>query len=112
MNRENENCHRLYWLCNESGRRYPAGVAFFNESQGDFRLKVDLFPEDKVIYVKPVSVSLSENVVKFRVEAAIRKNGVVTHRAEIGVGHGSVDPGKQIYMDLGPYCRTLVLENA
>jgi hypothetical protein len=103
-------CHRLYWLCSESGRRFPAGVAFYNEPQGDYRLKVDTFPEDKVIYLKPIS--MTEGVINFRVEAAIRKKGVILHRAEIGVGHANVDTGYPVFMDIGPYSRALVMEEA
>ena len=110
MNNEKTKCHRLYWHCAESGQRYPAGVAFFNEPQGDYRLKVDMFPEDKVVYLKPIS--MTDGVINFRVEATVRKNGVVLHRAEIGVGHASVESGFPIYMDIGPYSRTLVLEAA
>lgn len=108
MNQEKTKYHRLYWLCSESGQRHPAGVAFFNEPQGDYRLKVDTFPEDKVIYLKPIS--MTDGVINFRVEAAVRKNGVVLHRAEIGVGHASMESGYPIYMDIGPYSRNLVLE--
>ena len=100
-------CHRLYWLCGHSGRRLPAGVALFNESKGDYRLKVDTFCEENSIYLKPVS--MTEGVVNYRVEAAKKGGGF---RAEIGTGHASVDVGFPIYMDIGPYDRTLVLEAA
>ena len=107
-NSNNEvKCHRLYWLCSQSGRRYPAGVAFFNESKGDYRLKVDAFCEEKSVYLKPVS--MLDGVVNYRVEAT-KKGG--QFRAEIGVGHASVNEGYPIYMDIGPYDRTLVLEAA
>jgi len=107
---ENTKCHRLHWLCNETGKRYPAGVAFYNELQGDYRLKVDTFPEDKVIYLKPIS--MSDGLIHFRVEAAVRKQGVVLHRAEIGEGHANIESGYPIFMDIGPFARTLVLEVA
>lgn len=110
MKTENSKCHRLHWLCSETGKRYSAGVAFFNELQGDYRLKVDTFPEDKVIYLKPIS--MSEGMIHFRVEAAVRKNGVVLHRAEIGEGHASVEDGFPVFMDIGPFTRTLVMEAA
>jgi len=90
--------------------RHPAGVAFYNEPQGDYRLKVDTFPEDKAYYLKPIS--MTDGVINFRVEAALRKKGVVLHRAEIGCGHASIESGYPVYMDIGPYSRTLVLEAA
>ncbi len=98
----------LYWLCKQTGRRHPAGVAFFNESQADYRLKIDTMPDDKLIYLK-VS-SMSEGVILYRVETAVKKQGGVTHRAEIGSGHAKCDEGFPIYMDIGPYERTLVME--
>ena len=112
MKTENTNgkIHKLYWLTQGSGKRYPAGVAFYNELQGDYRLKVDTFPEDKVIYLKPIS--MSDGLIHFRVEAAVRKQGVVLHRAEIGEGHASIENGYPIFMDIGPFTRTLVLEAA
>jgi len=106
----NAKVHKLYWIAQDSGKRYPAGVAFYNELQGDYRLKVDTFPEDKVIYLKPIS--MSDGLIHFRVEAAVRKQGVVLHRAEIGEGHASVESGYPIFMDIGPFARTLVLEAA
>ena len=112
MKTENTNAkiHKLYWLAQDSGKRYPAGVAFYNELQGDYRLKVDTFPEDKVIYLKPIS--MSDGLIHFRVETAVRKQGVVLHRAEIGEGHASIESGYPIFMDIGPFARTLVLEAA
>ena len=71
---------------------------------------MDLFSEDKVFYLKPVG--MKDGLINFRVEAAVRKNGVVLHRAEIGEGHASAESGYPIYMDIGPFCRTLVLEAA
>lgn len=107
---ENSRCHRLFWVCGESGQRYPAGVAFYNEPQGDYRLKVDMFAEDKVYYLKPVGTA--EGLIQFRVEAALRKNGVVYHRTEVGIGHASAEAGFPVYMDVGPFSRALVMEAA
>lgn len=98
----------LQWLCPLTGKKHPAGVAFFNEEQGDYRLKVDVMPEDKILYLK-VS-SMTDKKVLYRVEAAVRKNGRVTHRTEVGTGYANVDEGYPIYMDVGPFSRQLVLE--
>lgn len=99
---------RLFWLCNQTGKRHPAGVAFFNEPQGDYRLKIDVMPDDKLLYLK-VS-SMHESVIQYRVEAAVKKLGRVVQRVEVGTGHSNVNEGYPIYMDIGPYSRTLVLE--
>ncbi len=103
-----QECFRLYWVCNNSGRRFPAGVAFYNEPKGDYRLKIDVMADDKVIYLKPVS--MCDGVIQFRVEAAVRKGGHVSHRAEIGVGYAKAETGYPIQIELGPYSRQLVLE--
>ena len=97
----------LYWLCNQTGRKHSAGVAFFNEEQGDYRLKIDVMPEDKTLFLK--AVSSSEGVTYYRVEAAVKKAGRVVHRAEVGSGHSKKEEST-IYMDIGPFARTLVLE--
>ena len=98
----------LFWVCAQTGRRYPAGVAFFNEEQGDYRLKIDALPEEKLIYLK-VS-SMNEGVVYYRVEAAVKKDGRVIQRVEIGSGQSDAENRYPIVMDIGPYSRNLVLE--
>ncbi len=100
----------LFWMCNQTGKKHPAGVAFYNESQGDYRLKIDVMPEEKVIFLK--SYSLCDNVVYYRIEAAVKRAGKVTHRTEIGTGHSSVDEVSPIVMDLGPFSRNLILERS
>ncbi len=107
MSNNEVKCHRLYWVNPKSGRRSNAGVAFYNESKGDYRLKIDTFCDDKVVYLKPVS--MMDGVINYRVEAT-KKGG--QYRSEIGVGHANVDDGYPIYMDIGPFDRTLVLEGA
>lgn len=97
----------LYWLCTQTGRKHPAGVAFFNEEQSDFRLKIDIMPEDKTLFLK--AISSSGDVTYYRVEAAVKKAGRVVHRAEVGSGYAKKDDSV-IYMDIGPFSRALVLE--
>ena len=97
----------LYWLCNQTGRKHPAGVAFFNEEQGDYRLKIDVMPDDKTLFLK--AISSSNEMTYYRIEAAVKKAGRVVHRAEIGAGYGKKEE-HVVYMDIGPFSRTLVLE--
>ena len=98
----------LYWLCNQTGRKHQAGVAFFNETQGDYRLKIDALPDDKMIFLKLSGAS--EGVVHYRVETVVKKNGRVTHRTQIGTGYSKSECGFPVFMDIGPYSRTLMLE--
>lgn len=108
-NQETKKSERLnlHWLCDQTGRRHPAGVAFFNEEQGDYRLKIDIMPEEKTLYLK--AISSSDDVTYYRVEAAVKKAGRVVHRAEVGSGYAKKDD-TNIYMSIGPFSRTLVLE--
>ncbi len=107
VNQKSERLN-LYWLCKETGRKHPAGVAFFNDEQSDYRLKIDVMPEDKIFYLK--AASTSEDTTYYRVEAAVKKAGRVVHRAEIGSGYAKQADLSAIYMDIGPFSRTLVLE--
>jgi hypothetical protein len=97
----------LFWVCRKTGRKQPAGVAFFNEDQGDYRLKIDILPEDKTLFLK--AISSGEDVTYYRIEAAVKKAGRVVHRAEVGSGYAKKGDSV-IYMDIGPFSRTLVLE--
>lgn len=45
----------------------------------------------------------------YRIEAAVKKAGRVVHRAEVGAGYAKKED-QVIYMDIGPFSRTLVLE--
>ncbi len=72
----------LYWLCSQTGRKHSAGVAFFNEEQGDYRLKIDVMPEDKTLFLK--AVSSSDGVTYYRVEAAVKKAGREDRKNKVG----------------------------
>jgi hypothetical protein len=54
--------------------------------------------------------SMTEGKVLYRLEVTVRKEGRVTHRAEVGIGYCNVDEGYPIYIDVGPFSRQLVLE--
>lgn len=110
MTEQNNEKFNLFWVCNLTGRKHPAGVAFFNESAGDYRLKVDTMPEEKIIFLKPTSVV--DGTIYFRIEAVVRKEGRVGHRAEIGTGKADAKEGYPVTMDIGPYSRNLVMEKS
>ncbi len=97
----------LFWLCSQTGRKHPAGVAFFNNEQGDYRLKIDIMPDEKTLFLKVVSSSA--DTTYYRIEAAVKKAGRVVHRAEIGSGYAKKEDST-VYMDIGPFSRMLVLE--
>lgn len=110
-NSENKKAEKLVlsWLCTQTGKKIPAGVAFFNETQGDYRLKIDAFPEDKIVYLKPTGAR--DGNAYYRVETAVRRGGQVTHRAQIGTGYSKTASGLPVFMDVGPYSKTLMMED-
>lgn len=98
----------LLWIDKETGQRFPAGVAFYHEDKGEYRLKVDAMADDKMVFLKPV---MSENnEIKYQVEVVIKKNGKFLRHSPIGIGHSSTQTGRYIFMDLGPFSRSLVLD--
>jgi hypothetical protein len=103
--------HRLFWVCDQSGRKFPAGVAFYNEGKGDYRLCVDAFCESKAFFLRPVS--MADEMITFRVESAVRKaEGGLHKRREIGSGRANAENPFPVVMEIGPYDRVLVLEAA
>lgn len=108
---ENKNkMHRLYWICKITGKRFPAGVAFYNEVNGDYRLKVDTFCHDKSIFLKPIA--LQNEVIQFRVESVMCKKDGPSQRVEIGIGEANASKGFPVVMNIGPFDRPLVMEAA
>ena len=39
--------HFLQWENERTGKRCPAGVAFYSDKYDEFRLKIDCFPENQ-----------------------------------------------------------------
>ncbi len=108
MTNEKSEKFNLYWLCSQTGKTLPAGVAFFNETQGDYRLKIDAFPDDKLVFLKLTSAS--EGTVHYRVETVVKRAGQATHRTQIGSGYSKSESGLPVFMDIGPYSKVLMLE--
>jgi hypothetical protein len=44
----------LWWLDKEKNKNLPAGVAFYDEKFGEYRLKLDIQPETQ-FYLRPIS---------------------------------------------------------
>lgn len=99
---------RLLWIDKETGQKFPAGVGFHIPEYGEFRLKIDALSDDKQYFVKPVSGA--EDRVNYRVEAVVKIGGRFSHRTEVGTGYMDNNTGGYIYMDVGPFSRSLALE--
>ena len=100
----------LFWLCSQTGKKTPAGVAFFNETQGDYRLKVDALCDYKLIFLK--ITSMSEGLIRYRVESVGRKGALNTQRNEIGRGYSDANGSYPIRMEIGPFSKSLIMEQA
>lgn len=98
----------LLWIDKESGQRFPAGAAFFHEDKGEYRLKIDAMSDDKLILLRPAKSENDE--IKYRVEVVLKKNGKFLRCSPIGMGHSGPQTGRYIFMDLGPFSRSLVLD--
>ena len=98
----------LLWIDKDSGQQFPAGAAFYHEDKGEYRLKIDAMSEDKLVFLKPTNSSNGE--VKYRVDVALKKNGKFLRYSTIGFGSSGSQTGKYIFMDLGPFSRSLVLD--
>lgn len=98
----------LLWIDKESGQRFPAGAAFYHEDKGEYRLKIDAMSDDKLVLLKPTNSVNGE--IKYRVDVVLKKNGKFLRYSPIGVGNSGPQTGKYIFMDLGPFSRSLVLD--
>lgn len=99
----------LIWIETKTGEKFHAGVAFFIDEYGEYRLILDA--PRTVLYLKPHKAQADE--VSYLVFAPIEVNGKVTHRVEVGSGYSSNETDNNIYMKLGRYAnqRLVLLAN-
>lgn len=90
------------WRDPYNQKHYPAGVAFREEFEGDYRLKIDMFPQSRRFYVR--ATSFSDNKETYKVEAY---DGKKNYRTTVGQGH-STDTGS-IKVKIPPYNHELLL---
>jgi len=96
----------LWWFDKQSKRNIPAGVAFYDESFGEYRLKLDINP-DTQYYLRPTGAQ--NEMVEYRAEVVIKKDGKFHQRKVVGVGYSSKETDGDIFIDFGPFSKTLVL---
>lgn len=89
----------LIWMDPESGEKFHAGVAFYIEEFGEYRMVLDA--PRTVLYLRPKEASAEK--IEYVVHAPIDINGKFSHRVEVGYGYSSPDTNNQIYMKLGRY---------
>ena len=97
----------LWWHDIESKKDIPAGVAFFEAKYGEYRLKIDIHP-DTLYFLRPIS-SESDSVL-YRVEVAIKRDEQIYQKRIVGEGFSSPRTNGDVYLELGPYSKTLIME--
>lgn len=96
----------LWWFDKQTNRNLPAGVAFYDEKFDEYRLKLDIHPDNQY-YLK---TSGSQNgIIQYRVEVVIKKDGKFHQRKIVGEGISSKATKGDVYIDLGPYSKTLIM---
>jgi hypothetical protein len=113
MNKEKretkEKKESLVWVDSQPGETFHAGVAFFIEEFGEYRLVLDA--PRTVLYLRPNE--LRDGQILYSVHALIENNGRFSHRVEVGNGYSSAETDNYIYMKLGRYPnQRLVLETS
>ncbi len=97
---------QLWWFDKEEKRHFPAGVAFHEHNFGEYRLKIDIHPENQY-YLKPI-LSTGDRT-RYRVEVVIKKNGKFKTRKSVGEGHSNALTQGDVIMNIGPYSRSLIM---
>lgn len=96
----------LFWHNQQTETRLEAGVAFYEENYGEYRLKIDLLPGNRY-YLRPVSSS--DEKIRFVVEVVLKKKGGLFDRKIIGHGYSRGVHNREIWIEFGPFERPLVV---
>ena len=96
----------LWWISPLNEKRQYAGVAFFDETYGEYRLRLDYEPETQ-LYLRPIGLINDKQL--FKVEIVRKRNGKFFKRFPVGEGVLGKDTDGEVHMELGPYIKTLAL---
>lgn len=107
QNIKKQKKENLFWMDPQTGEKYNAGVAFYIDEFGEYRLVLDA--PRTVLYLRPVGAEADR--INYVVHAPIDVNGKFSHRVEVGNGYSSTDTNNHIFMKIGRYLpQRLVLE--
>lgn len=103
----------LWWLERDTGKRHPAGVAFYRDIEGEYLLKIDFLKvlqekEGTSLRLRPIG-NVDDRLL-FRAESVIR-NGSKPERFVVGEGYTDQSTEGDIHIELGPFDRKLVLSS-
>ena len=97
---KNKKLH-LYWLDDVNSDQYSAGVAFREEEYGEYRLKIDSWPERR-LYLK--AVKTDNERIDYRVEEVIKIKSEFI-RISIGFGYGDKGTNHNVIIHIAPHLR-------
>lgn len=106
MGTEKTETFYLSWLDSKKGTRKPAGVAFFDSEFGDYRLKLDFFPETQY-YLR--SMGGDSVTVRYRLEV-VHKSKEGKFQRRVPVGEGSSFTSGEIRIAPFPFEKELILD--
>ncbi len=99
LNQRKMKKENLIWMDPQTGEKYHAGVAFFEDRFGEYRMILDA--PRTILYLRPQS---SENdKIAYTVHAPIEKNGKFAARVLVGNGYSDEGTNGQVYMKIGRY---------
>ena len=97
----------LWWFDREEKKYLAAGVAFYDDKYGEYRLKIDINPET-CYYLRPIASVEGKRL--YRAEVVIKSNGKFKFRRTVGEGYSNDLTDGNIIVRFGPYEKLLVLE--
>ena len=89
----------LCWINPEDGATFNAGVAFYQEKYGEYKLILNA--PKTVLYLK--AVEASEEKIRYQVTAPVFRRGQYSHREVVGYGYSNPETDGHIYMIIGRY---------
>ena len=92
----------LYWIHPKSQKRIMAGVAFYDETYCEFRLKIDDLKNRK-LYLKPVKSE--DEAIVYRVDEVLEIKGKKIRRTQ-GYGSRSEATNGHVHFEVTPFLNT------
>ena len=94
--------NHLWWENKDSKVRTHAGVAFYNERFGEYRLKLDVLGNERQLYCK--IIGSADGFIRYRMELVKRKDGIFWRRQRVGEGYSNIkEVGADVYIEIPPY---------